>query len=101
MLLDETARVIRSKNAGPFMLTIDIFFDSDDGYARAKNSHLLKPSGVADAYGLPVEAIKGVWWDDRVRAAKVSMQRWSSSADPFCGDMFGAHLHVPLSRSKL
>jgi len=101
MLLDEAARVIRSKNAGPFTLTIDIFFDSDDGYARAKDSHLLTPDGVAATYGVPTETVKGVWWDERVRAAKVSLRRWSSSADPFCSDMFGAHLHVPLARSEL
>jgi hypothetical protein len=101
MLLDDAARVIRSKNAGPFTLTLDIFFSSPENYELARRSTLLTPAGVAEAYGVPVATIKGVYWDDRVHAAKVSLMRWTSSADPFCSDMFGAHLHLPLSRSSL
>jgi uncharacterized protein DUF4387 len=101
MLLDEAARVIRSKNAGPFTLTLDIFFASKEFYARARTSPLLTPDGVAAAYGVPVASVRGVWWDDRVLAAKVSLRRWSSSSDPFCADLFGAHLHLPLSRGRL
>ena len=42
-----------------------------------------------------------MWWDDRIQAAKVSLQRWSSSSDPFCTDLFGAHLHTPLAAAEL
>lgn len=101
MLLNECARVIRSKNAGPFTLTLDIFFSSVETYQLAQAGPLLTPAGVADAYGVTVDQVKGVYWDPRVLAAKVSLVRWSSSADPFCSDMFGAHLHVPLSRSEV
>jgi hypothetical protein len=34
-------------------------------------------------------------------AAKVSLVRWSSSSDPFCSDLFGAHLHTPLAQAEL
>ena len=27
--------------------------------------------------------------------------RWSSSSDPFCSDLFGAHLHTPLAAGEL
>jgi hypothetical protein len=101
MLLDEAARVIRSKNAGPFTLTLDIFFSSEETFRTAQASALMTPEGVAEAYGVPVSTIKGVYWDERVLAAKVSLARWTSSADPFCSDMFGAHLHLPLSQSSL
>lgn len=101
MLLDDAARVIRSKNAGPFTLTLDIFFSSAENFETARASRLMTPEGVAEAYGVAVDTVKGVYWDERVLAAKVSLKRWSSSADPFCSDMFGAHLHLPLSRSTL
>jgi hypothetical protein len=45
--------------------------------------------------------VKGVWWDERVLGAKVSLLRWSSSSDPFCPDLFGAHLHTPLAQGEL
>lgn len=101
MRLYEYASIIRSKNAGPFCVTIDIFFTGDDDYALARGSRLLTVSGVADAYRIPEESVKGVYWDDRIRGAKVSLVRWSSSSDPFCTDLFGAHLHTPLASSEL
>ena len=32
--LKEVCRYVRSKNAGPFWMTVDLFFDSDENYAR-------------------------------------------------------------------
>lgn len=101
MRLAEGVDIVRSKNAGPFALTVDLFFRDADTYATAHRSALLTVGGVAAAYGVAVESVKGVWWDDRIRAAKVSLLRWSSSADPFCTDLFGAHLHSPLADSEL
>jgi uncharacterized protein DUF4387 len=101
MRLYDVASIIRSKNAGPFSVTVDIFFRDDESYARARESTLLTPTGVAAAYGVDVTTVKGVWWDDRVRGAKVSLLRWSSSSDPFCSDLFGAHLHTPLAGGEL
>ncbi|MFF5989461.1 DUF4387 family protein [Prauserella flavalba] len=101
MQLSEVAAVIRSKNAGPFCVTIDLFFDTREDYDRARASRLLTPAGVAEAYGVDESTVKGVHWDERVLAAKVSVLRWSSSSDPFCTDYFGAHLHHPLASSEL
>jgi hypothetical protein len=101
MRLYDHAAIIRSKNAGPFMVTVDIFFDDSAVFATARASVLLTPSGVAAAYGVPVSSVKGVYWDERILAAKVSLLRWSSSTDPFCADLFGAHLHTPLAAAEL
>ena len=100
MRLYDAAAIIRSKNAGPFAVTIDLFFP-EDTYVLARSSTLLTPAGVGAAYGVDESAVKGVWWDDRIRAAKVSIVRWSSSSDPFCSDLFGAHLHTPLAQAEL
>ena len=101
MRLYDCARVIRSKNAGPFAITVDIFFASPGDFARARASALLTVAGVARAYGVAEDAVKGVYWDERVHASKVSLLRWSSSTDPFCSDLFGAHLHTPLAEAEL
>jgi hypothetical protein len=101
MRLYDGAAIIRSKNAGPFTVTVDIFFDDRPTYALARASALLTPAGVAAAYGVPVSSVKGVYWDDRILGAKVSLLRWSSSTDPFCADLFGAHLHTPLAGAEL
>ena len=101
MRLYDAATVIRSKNAGPFAVTVDLFFDDEETFALAKGSRLLTTAGVAAAYGVDESTVKGVWWDDRIHAAKVSLERWSSSSDPFCADLFGAHLHTPLAVREL
>jgi Domain of unknown function (DUF4387) len=101
MQLSEHASVIRSKNAGPFSITIDIFFVDAAAYELARASTLMTVPGIARAYGVDDSNVKGVWWDDRIRGAKVSLLRWSSSSDPFCSDLFGAHLHTPLASSEL
>ena len=73
MRLYDAAAIIRSKNAGPFTVTVDLFFGDEPKYAAARSSSLLTAEGVAAAYGVPDDQVKGVWWDDRIQAAKVSL----------------------------
>jgi hypothetical protein len=101
MQLYDCASVIRSKNAGPLTLTIDVFFDDQEMYARARVSSLLTTQGVASAYGVEPDTISGIYWSEGSMSVKVSMSRWSSVNDPFCTDIFGAHLHVPLSQGEV
>lgn len=101
MRLGDAASVIRSKNAGPFSVTIDLFFPDEATYAVARGSALLTVAGVAAAYRVAESTVAGVWFDDRILAAKVTLSRWSSSDDPFCSDLFGAHLHTPLADGLL
>ena len=95
----EHASIIRSKNAGPFCLTIDVFLPMP---SRTRSRAL----NVADRRASPARtastraASRACWWDDRIRGAKVSLLRWSSSSDPFCSDLFGAHLHTPLAEQR-
>lgn len=97
----DAAKVIRSKNTGPFTLTIDIFFATAEDYGLTRASGLMTVAGAAGAYGVPIETVNGIYWHERVRAAKVSLLRWTSSADPFCQDMFGAPLHTLLASTQL
>lgn len=50
------ARKVRSKNAGPFWLTVDIFCGSDDAFERISSG--LKTSAVADRFGVNGQTIK-------------------------------------------
>jgi hypothetical protein len=53
--LTELARVIRSKNAGPFELTFDVIFKDAESYERAKESGVFSPELFAELYRSPVE----------------------------------------------
>lgn len=43
---------IRSKNAGPFWVTIDFFFDGPENFERYHDHPALGPAGFAKAYGI-------------------------------------------------
>jgi hypothetical protein len=52
MKLEDIASVIRSKNAGPRALTLDVMFADDAGYARAAQSSALTAPRIAALYGV-------------------------------------------------
>lgn len=101
MKLGELAEVMRSKNAGPFMLTVDMIFDSGDSYERVKNSGLLTKERVAKLYGVPESSIHGVFFIDQAYGIKVSLVKKSPSGTPACTDTLGAQQHVPLRELEI
>ena len=55
--LGELARLIRSKNAGPFELTFDIMFEETATYERVKRSGMVSREVIAQQYGLLPEQV--------------------------------------------
>jgi hypothetical protein len=53
----ELARVIRSKNAGPFELTFDIMFLDAETYERAKRSGVIDAELFAWLYAVPLSSV--------------------------------------------
>ena len=50
MKLAELSSLIRSKNAGPFVLTFDIMFPDDESYQRVKRAGVLSPKKFAELF---------------------------------------------------
>jgi len=99
--LHELASVVRSKNAGPFLLTVDVFFPDRGAYDRVHASRVLEPESVARLYGRPVEDVVGTFWEPRALGAKVTIRKRPSINDVFCGDLFGSHQHVPIAYAEI
>ncbi len=93
--LAELARLIRSKNAGPFELTFDIMFDDDATYERVKRSGALTQEVVAGIYGLPLSDVK-FFFCDHARAIKATIPRPYFQGDPRDSDSHGGQQYVPL-----
>ncbi len=93
--LAQLARVVRSKNAGPTCLTIDLFFPDAQAYARASASLALQPLAVAERYGVSSGQVRRFELPD-IFALKLSMPRRRCAGDPGDGDCYGAQQHVPL-----
>jgi hypothetical protein len=93
--LSALAHVIRSKNAGPTQLTIDIFFRDAQGYALAERSPALSCAAVAQRYLLEAAQVQRHLLPD-IRAIKFSMPRRICAGNPGDGDVYGAQQHAPL-----
>ncbi len=94
--LPELARVIRSKNAGPFELTFDIIFKDAETYERAKRSGVFSRELFAELYRIPVEKVLTFCFFDQAYAVKATIARSVSSGTAGDSDVFGAQQHAPL-----
>jgi len=98
MKLHELATVLRSKSAGPFMNTIDIFFDTDEPYRRVKDSGILTKDFVARLYQISPEEVLGIFFVDQARGIKITVPKpyGVASGDPECRDIYGAQYYIPI-----
>jgi len=94
-VLAELARLIRSKNAGPFELTFDIMFDDVHTYERVKNSGAVTREVIARRYGLKPEEVK-FFLCDHALAIKASIPRPYFQGDPRDSDGHGGQQYAPL-----
>lgn len=95
MKLTDAARVIRSKNAGPTTLTLDLLFHDRAGYERACEAQSLSPAGIAKLYRV-AEAVVQVMPYPAALAIKISLDRKVIAGDPGDRDIYGAQQHGPL-----
>jgi hypothetical protein len=99
--LADLASVIRSKNAGPFVLTLDVFFKDKGAFQKVRDAGVITKARVAELYRVRKDDILEVTFFEPAEALKISMKRWVSSAAPGDTDVFGAQQHVPLMSLKL
>lgn len=92
----QLAKVMRSKNAGPFQFTIDLLFRRSDEYARVRASNALTPAAIAEAYRLPIERVQGIYYWDAALAIKITIDRAVSAGALYDNDCYGAQQHAPL-----
>jgi len=90
------AKVIRSKNAGPFQQTIDLLFPSSREYFLVKESGVLTPELIARAYGIATSDVPGVYFWDAALAVKITLARDVSAGAVGDNDCYGAQQHAPL-----
>jgi hypothetical protein len=95
MKLAEAASLIRSKNAGPFVLTFDIMFPDDESYLRAKQSGVLTVARFAGLFRCQEKRVQ-FFECDNARAFKFSIPRPIVQGDLGDGDMHGGQQFIPL-----
>ena len=94
--LAELTVVFRSKNAGPFLITVDLMFGDGTTYQRVRRSPTLTAEAVASRYGLEPSVVRIVCFD-AVNTIKITLPRWNvSSGVPGDTDVYGAQQHGPV-----
>lgn len=93
--LRDLAVFVRSKNAGPFMLTIDLFFDGPADCRRVIDSGAITPRKISDLYGVAEETVKIIHVPP-ANALKVSFPRPLAAGDIGDADVAGGQQFVPL-----
>ncbi len=93
--LFDLCSLIRSKNAGPFVLTFDFMLSNEENYAYAKRARPLHPAMMSALYGVPADKITVVYHDSAM-AIKVSMPRPVYQCDLGDSDCYGGQQYVPL-----
>ena len=93
--LTDLVHVIRSKNAGPTLLTLDVFFRDGHGYERAIQSPQLSMASVAHLYGCAPARMSRYDMAD-LFAIKFTLPRKVCAGSPGDGDVYGAQQHGPL-----
>ena len=100
MKLREAARVIRSKNAGPLTVTVDLMFGDEQRYRQAADSPALTAARIASLYGLPQEAVRIVPFPQAL-AIKVVLERALVAGSPGDRDVYGAQQHAQMLEIEL
>jgi hypothetical protein len=95
MRLYDLAGVIRTKNAGPFTLTIDLFFTDIKTLRKVLDSPVFTCETIARLYNVSPSDVRIIPFEE-ILAIKISLPRWVSSGAPTDRDVYGAQQHFPL-----
>lgn len=95
MQLQDLARVVRSKNAGPCLLTFDLMFATQEDFERARGQLEYLRAEVADRYGRSRNEVRVLDYAPAL-AVKITIPRDVVSGDVGDRDVYGAQQHGPL-----
>ena len=99
--LYDLAAVIRSKNSGPFQITLDVLFDNKSIYEKIRVQKIITKESIAALYKMEESRIQEIVFFDTALGFKITYDRKISSGT--CGerDVYGAQQHAPLAEMRI
>ena len=91
----QVAKLIRSKNSGPFELTFDVIFRDRSTYEKVRDARLINAAWFGRTYRLRPEQVSVIDYD-AASAIKVTIPRPVISGDVNDSDVFGGQQYGPL-----
>ncbi|MFT4507168.1 DUF4387 domain-containing protein [Caballeronia sp. 15711] len=95
--LKDIAKVVRSKNAGPFEITLDVIFANEADYRMVKNGATITADLISTLYRTPVEKICTFGFFDQINAIKITLPRPRPQGSVGETDMHACQQHMPLA----
>jgi hypothetical protein len=94
--LKDVANVIRSKNAGPFELTLDVLLKDQETFEKMRLSDIINKRVIAQLYQIPEEDVLSIVYFPNALAIKATIVRPLPSGAMGERDVYGAQQHGPL-----
>ena len=94
--LVDLTHVLRSKNAGPLTLTIDVMFEDKNKYDRVVRSGVINQEKISKLYDVAQEDVLIVEYGI-VNTIKISFPRKYVSGSVFDDDVYGCQQHRPIA----
>jgi hypothetical protein len=94
--LQDLAKIVRSKNAGPFLVSVDVLFRDRATYEAVRASNVITPERIATLFDRDAGAVRGIYFWDAALAVKVTLRRTVSAGAVGDEDVYGAAMHMPL-----
>jgi hypothetical protein len=98
--LGELAEQVRAKNAGPFWLTLDVFFRNAPDYEFVTGSGILSPQLIGRLYRVDPASVK-YFELPALYVVKISFPRPVTAGSFQDRDLHGGQQHVPLAAVAL
>ena len=95
-VLKDIANVIRSKNAGPYELTLDVLLKDDQMFTKLRQADIINKKTISALYRIPEEDVLSIVWFPNARAIKATIVRPLPSGAMGERDVYGAQQHAPL-----
>jgi hypothetical protein len=96
----DVCRYVRSKQAGPFWVTIDLFFDGPENYRKYHASEALNADAIQRLYGADPALVKRIPVDD-LSVLKISFPRSTPQGGMVERDMHAGQQYVRLLNIEL
>ncbi len=93
--VSEVCRHVRSKNAGPFWITLDLSFPDSESFARHANAPALQPAAIGALYDVDPAQVKRFLLQD-LEVVKISYPRRSPQGGAMERDMHGGQQYIRL-----
>ena len=93
--IENTVKYIRSKNAGPFWLTIDAFCNNVEDTERVSAAFERERKHIAEMFHVKPEHLE-IYCLKKIQVAKISLPRVPVEGSPDERDMHGGQQYVSL-----